>query len=292
MVSAGSGSVFVHAGPTSGPALLLLHGFPETALMWRAIAPLLATDFTIIAADLPGYGRSAAPTEADGSTAMSKRAMAARLVEAMRQLGHRRFGIVGHDRGGRVAYRAALDHPDVVTAIAVLDIVPSWEVWDRADARLALSFWPFSLLAQPEPLPERLILAAPEAVVDDALSNWGTPPGTFPAELRRAYADALRDPARVHAICEEYRAAAGLDREHDEADLTAGRRIGCPVLALWSGTGASASWYEDDGGPLGLWGRWATDLQGWPVQGGHFFPEEHPRSTAEQIRRFFSDAAP
>jgi haloacetate dehalogenase len=208
----------------------------------------------------------------------------------MRQLGHRRFGIVGHDRGGRVAYRAALDHPDVVTAIVVLDIVPSREVWDRADARLALSFWPFSLLAQPEPLPERLILAAPEAVVDDALSNWGTPPETFPADLRRAYADALRDPARVHAICEEYRAAAGLDREHDEADLAAGRRIACPVLALWSGSGALASWYEDDGGPLGLWRRWADDLRGWPVEGGHFFPEEHPRSTAEQIRRFFSEA--
>jgi haloacetate dehalogenase len=221
---------------------------------------------------------------------MSKRAMAAMLAEVMRRLGHERFAVVGHDRGGRVAYRAALDNPSVVTAVAVLDIVPTLEVWDRADARLALSFWPFSLLAQPEPLPERLILAAPDAVVDNALSNWGTPPETFPSELRHAYVNALSDPAHVHAICEEYRAAASLDRAHDAADLKARRRIACPLLALWSGAGSLASWYENDGGPLSLWRRWAANVHGRPVEGGHFFPEEHPRLTAELIRCFLLGA--
>jgi haloacetate dehalogenase len=204
----------------------------------------------------------------------------------MYRLGHERFAVAGHDRGGRVAYRMALDHPSTVTAVSVLDIVPTWEVWERADARLPLAFWPFSLLAQPEPLPERLILAAPVAVIDDALSNWGTPSKTFPPALRQSYIDVLSDPAHVHAICEEYRAAASLDRAHDEADLKAGRQISCPLLALWSGTGSLASWYEKDGGPLALWRRWAKSPDGWAVDGGHFFPEERPEATAEAIRHF------
>jgi haloacetate dehalogenase len=254
--------------------------------MWREIAPLLARDFSVVAADLPGYGRSACPMDADNHATMSKRAMAATLSRAMRRLGYERFAVVGHDRGGRAAYRAALDYSEIVTAAAVLDVVPIADVWDRADARLALSFWPFSLLAQPGPLPERLILGAPDAIVNDALSNWGTPPETFPSAVKQAYVDQLRDPAHVHAICEEYRAAATLDREHDEADLKAGRRIACPLLVLWSSTGGLASWYEAEGGPLGLWSRWADRVQGQGVDGGHFFPEEHPRPTAELIRRF------
>jgi len=216
--------------------------------------------------------------------------MAVTLAEVMRRLGHERFAVVGHDRGGRVAYRAALDNPSVVTALAVLDIVPTREGWDRADARLMLSYWPFSLLAQPEPLPERLILSAPDALIDHALSNWGTSPETFPSALRHAYINALSHPAHVHAICEEYRAAASLDRAQDEADLKTGRRIACPLLALWSGTGGLASWYENDGGPLGCWRRWATNAHGRAVEGGHFFPEEHPRLTAELIRCFLLDA--
>ena len=285
-----AGDVFVHRGPLTGPALLLLHGFPETSLMWREVAPLLSTDFAVVAVDLPGYGQSVCPADTHDHASMSKRAMAATLAEVMGHLGHEQFAVVGHDRGGRVAYRAALDNPSAVTAIAVLDIVPTWEVWDRADARLTLSFWPFSLLAQPEPLPEQLILAAPDAVIDDALSNWGTPPETFPSALRHAYVNALSDPAHVHAICEEYRAAASLDRAHDEADRKAGRQIACPLLALWSGTGGLASWYENSGGPLSLWRRWAANVHGQPVEGGHFFPEEHPRPTAELIRGFLSGA--
>jgi haloacetate dehalogenase len=282
-------AVFAHVGPANGPAVLLLHGFPETALMWCEIAPLLSAEFTVVATDLPGYGRSACPPDTDDHASMSKRSMAATLIEAMQNLGHERFAIIGHDRGGRVAYRAALDQSQVVSSVALLDVVPIADVWTHADARLALSFWPFSLLAQPEPLPERLILGAPDAVVDDAVSNWGSPPGTFSAAVHDAYVRALSDPAHVHSICEEYRAAANLDRMHDAADLQAGRKIACPLLALWSGTGALASWYEADGGPLTLWSRWADDVRGEAVEGGHFFPEEHPRKTAERIRNFLAE---
>jgi haloacetate dehalogenase len=267
------GAVFIQTGGT-GPTVLLLHGFPETSLMWRDVAPLLSSEFTIVAADLPGYGRSDPPAPSDDHTAMSKREMATTLVTAMQQLGHERFAIVGHDRGGRVAYRAALDHPGTVTRLAVLDVIPTYEVWAHADARLALAFWPFSLLAQPAPLGERLLSGAPDAVVDDALSQWGSPTSTFSSDVRQAYVEALQGLDRIHAICEEYRAAATIDRIHDRMDLEAGRCVECPVLALWSSTGALGSWYENAGGPLGIWRRWARSVSGQPVAGGHFFPEE------------------
>lgn len=285
------GDVFVHTGG-SGPPVLLLHGFPETSLMWHAIAPLLAADFTVVAADLPGYGQSSCPADAADHASMSKREMAMTLTLAMRQCGHDRFAVVGHDRGGRVAYRAALDHPNVITAVVVLDVIPTFDVWNKADARLALAFWPFSLLAQPAPLPERLLSAAPEAIIDNALAEWGSPPEAFPEWLRRAYADVLRDPAHVHAICEEYRAAATIDRACDKADLDAGRRISCPVLALWSSKGGLASWYDAEGGPLGLWQRWADHVDGRAIEGGHFFPEELPDLTADLIRNFLNESGP
>nr|WP_245488462.1 alpha/beta hydrolase [Mesorhizobium sp. Pch-S] len=244
--------------------------------------------FHRVAVDLPGYGASdCPPADEQGHGAMSKRAMATTLIETMAALGHDRFAVAGHDRGGRVAYRMALDHAEVVTRLAVLDIIPTFEVWDRADARLALAFWPFSLLAQPAPLPERLIAAAPEAIVDNALDEWGSAPETFPRAVREAYAAALRDPAQIHAICEEYRAAATVDREHDRADLQAGRQVDCPLLALWSAHGGLASWYEEAGGPLGIWRRWARDVRGHSVDGGHFFPEEKPEATAGLLREFF-----
>jgi len=282
------GTVFCHEGG-AGPPILLLHGFPETSLMWHDVAPLLARDFTVVAADLPGYGRSDCPVDGEGHEAMSKRALAWTLIAAMKALGHATFAIIGHDRGGRVAYRAALDYPDIVTAAAILDVIPTYEVWERADARLALSFWPFSLLAQPAPLPERLLLAAPEAVIDNALSEWGSPPEAFPSWLREAYVAALSDPDHVHTICEEYRAAAGIDREIDRADLEAGRRIQSPLLALWSGKGGLAAWYDDAGGPSGIWRRWAEDVQGQAVSSGHFFPEEQPEATANAISKFLHD---
>ncbi|MCG7507023.1 alpha/beta fold hydrolase [Mesorhizobium retamae] len=285
-VATSQGGVFVQLAGTGLP-LLLLHGFPQTSLMWRDVGLLLARHFTVIAADLPGYGASDCPPAGQGHEAMSKRAMATTLVEAMAVLGYDRFAIAGHDRGGRVAYRAALDHPDTVTKVAVLDVIPTFEAWDRADARLALAFWPFSLLAQPAPLPERLIAAAPEAIIDNALREWGSPPEVFARTVRDSYADALRDPAHIHAICEEYRAAAAVDREHDRADLEAGRQIACSLLALWSAHGGLANWYGDAGGPLGIWRRWAKDVHGHAVDGGHFFPEEMPEATAGLLRDFF-----
>jgi haloacetate dehalogenase len=257
-------------------------------VMWRSVAPVLTSRFTVICADLRGYGRSGCPTSAPDHAPYAKRAMARDMVAVMERLGFARFSVAGHDRGGRVAYRLALDHPERVHRMAVLDILPTAEVWQRADARFALAFWPWSLLAQPEPLPERLIAAAPEAIVDDALGGWGSAPAAFGPEARAAYVEALRDPARVHAICEEYRAAATRDREHDEADRRTGRRIACPVLALWSGRGALNAWYTEAGGPLALWRAWADDVQGRPLDGGHFFPEEIPDETARALTRFFT----
>ena len=271
----------------SGPPVLLLHGFPQTHAMWRGVAPRLARDFTVVCADLRGYGRSGCPASAPDHAPYSKRAMARDMVAVMERLGFDRFSVAGHDRGGRVAYRLALDHPGEVERLAVLDILPTGTVWERADARFALAYWPWSLLAQPEPLPERLVAAAPEAVVDDALGGWGSPATAFEPEARAAYVEALRDPAHVHAICEEYRAAATLDREHDDADRASGRRIACPLLVLWSGRGALGSWYEPEGGPLALWRVWGDDVHGRALDAGHFFPEEIPDETADAIGRFF-----
>ena len=285
-IDAGETRIFVRRAG-SGPPLLLLHGFPQTHLMWRDIAPMLARNFTVVCADLRGYGRSGCPPSAPDHAPYSKRAMARDMARVMDALGFGRFSVAGHDRGGRVAYRLALDHPQRVQRLAVLDILPTETVWARADARLALGYWPWSLLAQPAPLPERLLAAAPEAVVDNALGGWGSPAGVFGPEVRAAYVDALRDPAHVHAICEEYRAAATLDREHDQADLAAGRRIGCPVLALWGAGGALDTWYAREGGPLALWRAWSDDVQGHAVDAGHFFPEEAPGPTAGALRRFF-----
>jgi len=270
----------------TGPPVLLLHGFPQTHLMWRHVAPLLARRFTVVCADLRGYGRSSCPASAPDHAPYAKRAMAQDMVTVMEHLGFSKFCIAGHDRGGRVAYRLALDDPERVQRLAVLDIVTTADAWQRADARFARAFWPWTLLSQPEPLPERLLAAAPDAVVDDALGGWGSPASAFD-DVRLAYIDALRDPAHVHAICEEYRAAATLDVEHDLADRRAGRRIACPVLALWSARGGLNTWYGDTGGALALWRAWADDVQGKALDAGHFFPEELPEETAKALSHFF-----
>jgi haloacetate dehalogenase len=272
----------------AGPPLLLLHGFPETHLMWHRIAPMLAEEFTVVCADLRGYGASGKPVSTPDHAPYSKRALALDMVRLMDELGFTRFFVAGHDRGGRVAYRMALDHIPQVERVAVLDVIPTSEVFGRADSRLMLSFWPFSLLAQPEPLPERLMGAAPESIVDDALANWGSDPATFGAEIRAAYADALRNPQAVHAICEEYRAAAAIDVATDLQDRQAGRRIACPLLALWSRGGGLDTWYPEVGGPLGIWREWATNVSGHAIAGGHFFPEQNPDETFAALRAFFS----
>jgi haloacetate dehalogenase len=286
-IQTGPTTIFA-SGSGSGPPVLLLHGFPQTHLMWRSVAPLLARNFTVVCADLRGYGRSGCPISTVDHASYTKRAMAQDMVVVMEHLGFRRFSVAGHDRGGRVAYRLALDHPGRVERLAVLDIVPTDTVWERADARFALAFWPWSLLAQSEPLPERILTAAAEAIVADALARWGSPSTVFPPEVRAAYVRALREPAHAHAICEEYRAAATLDREHDKADRARGRRITCPLLVLWSARGALGTWYVEESGPIAIWQAWSDDVvQGHALNAGHFFPEEVPEQTADALNRFF-----
>jgi haloacetate dehalogenase len=270
-----------------GAPLLLLHGFPQTHLMWRHVAPKLADEFTVVCADLRGYGSSGCPASDSEHASYSKRAIARDMVAVMDSLGFRRFSVAGHDRGARVAYRLGLDHGDRIDRIAVLDAMPLETVWQRADARFALGFWPWSLLAQPVPLPERVLMAAADVIVEHALSEWGSAADVFPADIRAAYAAPLRDAEHAHAICEEYRAAAGIDRTHERTDLAEGRRLTCPLLVLWSASGSLGSWYESEGGPLALWKAWSTEVHGFGLDGGHFFPEELPDQTAAALRRFF-----
>ena len=286
-VATGETEIVIGVGG-SGPPLLLLHGFPQTSLMWRSVAPFLARRFTVVCADLRGYGQSRCPASAPDHTPYSKRTMARDMVTVMERLGFSRFSVAGHDRGGRVAYRMALDHPECIVRLALLDIVPTLTAWELADARFALAFWPWSLLAQPEPLPERVLVASADAIVDHALATWGSSPHVLPPEVRGAYIESLTAPDHAHAICEEYRAAATIDRAHDEADRVSGRRIRCPVLLLWSADGAVGTWYQDRGGPVGVWRAWCDDVQGDEMPGGHFFPEEDPVGTSERMLRFFA----
>jgi haloacetate dehalogenase len=271
----------------TGPPVLLLHGFPETHVMWQGVAPRLAKRHTVVCADLRGYGASGKPPSTADHRPYSKSEMALDMIRVMESLGFERFAVAGHDRGGRVAYRLALDHPDRVERLAVLDVIPTAEAFDRADARFVLGYWPWMLLAQAEPLPERLIAGDPEAVVESALREWGTDPRAFTEETVDAYVAALRDPAAIHAICEEYRAAATVDLEQDRADRATGRQFSCPVLVLWATDGPLDTWYEDAGGPLGIWRRWAPRATGQALTGGHFFPESNPEDTFDVLSAFF-----
>lgn len=273
-----------------GPPLLLLHGFPQSHRMWRKVAGALSRDFRVVCADLRGYGQSSCPASDTEHAPYSKRAMARDMAVVMDALGHQSFAIAGHDRGGRVAYRLALDHPERVSRLAVLDIVPTESAWVRADANFALAFWPWVLLAQDAPLPETMISSSAAAIVDHALSAWGSRPEPFSAEERDAYAATLRDSRHAHAICEEYRAAATLDRRHDRADREQSRKIRCPLLSLWSRGGTLDSWYANEGGPLALWREIADDVQGTSIEGGHFFPEQNPQETAERLASFFGES--
>jgi haloacetate dehalogenase len=285
-VDVGDTTIFARCKGDGRP-LLLLHGFPETHVMWHRVAPVLARQFTVVCADLRGYGASGKPASTPDHAPYAKSAMAIDMVRLMAALGFSSFSVAGHDRGARVAYRLALDHPGCVERLALLDVIPTGEAFSRADIRFALAFWPWSLLAQPEPLPERLIAAAPDAVVNDALDNWGSDPASFPPEVRGVYFDALSDPEAIHAICEEYRAAADIDFARDAADRAANKCIRCPTLVLWSKESDLDNWYEQVGGPLGIWRKWATDVTGRAIAGGHFFPEQNPGETISELRAFF-----
>ena len=269
----------------SGPPLLVLHGFPETHLMWHPVAAALAERFTVVAPDLPGYGDSFRPPPSEDHSAHSKRVLAADLVAAMAALGHARFAVAGHDRGGRVAYRLALDHPEAVTRLAVLDIVPTGEVWARADDRFAFIYWHWSFLAQPAPLPERLILSDPDGFWLVVQRMGVKSDSRYPEEVVAAYRAHCTDRQVVEAICEDYRAGATIDRQLDEADR--GRRtIACPTLALWGADGALPLFYPD---PLELWRDLAPQVSGRAVGGaGHFLVEDEPEVVGGELLDFFS----
>jgi haloacetate dehalogenase len=266
-----------------GPPVLLLHGIPETHLMWHRVAPRLAEQFTVVAADLRGFGDNGTPPSTPDHAPYSMRAIAREQTEVMNALGHDHFAVVGHDRGARCAYRMALDHPGVVTRLAVLDIVPTGDTFRGADKDFSLGFWVWSFLAAPEPVPEQLIARAPDVIVNHMLDAWSEVPDAFGAEVRSEYVAKFSAPDTIHAICEEYRAAATLDHQHDEADRGK-RRITCPTLVAWSQTGAVDSWYQ----PLEVWKTWAEDVSGGPISAGHFMPEEAPDETARRLLGFLT----
>ncbi len=273
----------------SGPPLLLLHGFPETHLMWHGIAPALSAHYTVICADLRGSGSSDKPRSSPDHEPYSKRAMARDFAALMTELGFPRFSVVGHDRGGRVAYRLAMDFPERIDRVAVLDVVPAVETFSRADSRMLLEFWPWSLLAQSDLLSERMISANPGIIVQHALTHWGSDPRSFAPDIRRAYTSALAEPRAARAVCEEFRAAFSIDVSHDEEDRLAGRKIACPLLALWSEGGALETGFASAGGPLAVWADWAVEAQGHAMRGGHFFPEANATETLAALEKFLAE---
>lgn len=264
-----------HGG--AGPPLLLLHGNPQTHAMWHRIAPCLARHFTVVASDLRGYGDSSKPVSTPDHESYSKRAMARDQVEVMTRLGFDRFFVAGHDRGGRCAYRMAIDHPERVAKLAVLDIVPTGEAFRRADMAFALGYWHWFFLAQPFDLPERMILAQGD---DYCLRGRRH---LFAPEALGEYLRCFRDPAMIHAMCEDYRAGAGIDCRLDERDRGQ-RPIACPVLALWGGRGPLNAWYD----LLGIWRDWATDVSGHSLDCGHYLAEEAPEETFAALEAFFA----
>ncbi len=272
-----------HGG--SGPPLLLLHGHPQTHVMWHKIAPRLSQQFTVVAADLRGYGDSSKPPATPDHAPYSKRAMARDQIEVMRQLGFEQFFVAGHDRGGRCAYRMALDHPERVLKLAVLDIVPTGEAFRRADMAFGLGFFHWFFLAQPSPFPERLIAADPDNFYfRHRKVETGERPEYFDSEAFEAYRRAYRNPETIHAMCEDYRAGATVDFEMDEADRGK-RRIACPVLALWGARAEPHRWYD----VLDVWRDWAEDVQGHALDCGHYLAEEAPEETYAALRDFFLD---
>lgn len=267
----------------SGPPLLLLHGYPQTHACWHRVAPALGRDFTVVCPDLRGYGASGRPAADPGHRAYSKRVMAADQVALMARLGFERFAVAGHDRGGRVAYRLALDHPERVTRLAVLDIIPTIETWMRLDREHGLASYHWMFLAQPHDLPERLIGADPAFFLTWTLRSWAGPDARFDDRALAAYVQAFRDPATIRATCEDYRAGASVDVADDEADRGV-RRIACPVLALWGAARPGHGPWD----PLAVWRGWADDVRGHGLTCGHFLPEEAPEETVHALAGFFA----
>ncbi len=284
-VATAAGRIFVRV-MGSGPPLLLVHGFPQTHAMWHRLAPVLAGRFTLVMPDLRGYGRSSAP-EGDAAHAFySKRAMAEDMIAVMDALGHDRFRVVGHDRGARVSYRLALDHPARVERLALLDIAPTVVMWDTMDAARALKVYHWAFLAQPKPMPERLLEGAPTMWIDHTIASWTRDRNleAFDPRALDDYRAFFSEPARIHACCEDYRAGATVDVEHDRADLAMGKRIFCPVSIIWGSAGIPAA-----GGPLNQWiASFAPQAEGRAVDAGHFVAEENPAATLETLLPFLA----
>ncbi|MFG7489348.1 alpha/beta fold hydrolase [Methylorubrum rhodesianum] len=266
----------------SGPPVLLLHGHPQTHATWHAVAPPLAERHSVVAMDLRGYGDSEKPEGGERHANYAKRAMAADAVAVMRRLGHDRFAVVGHDRGGRVAHRLALDHPEAVTRLAVLDIAPTATMYARTDKAFATAYFWWFFLIQPAPLPERLIAADPEFFLRSHVEGQSKTPGSPSPALFAEYLRVYRDPATRHAICEDYRAAAGIDLEHDADD--ADRRIEAPLLALWGARGTVGRTYD----VLETWREKARDVRGFALDCGHTLQEERPDLVLAALRDFLA----
>lgn len=264
-----------------GPPLLLLHGFPQTRVIWRQIAPQLAKRFSLVIPDLRGYGRSDKPPGDDAHETYSKRMMALDQLATMRALGHERFAVAGHDRGARAAYRLALDHPQAVTRVAILDIIPTSETWAAANAHSAMRAYHWYFLAQPRPFPETLIGSDPEHFIRHTLKSWAGAGFAFDERNLADYIACFGDPACIHATCEDYRAGWTCDRAHDEQDI--GRKIAAPLLMLWGEQYSLAK-----AKPLDTWARWADRVEGRQLPGGHFQCEEAPDETAAALLSFFS----
>jgi haloacetate dehalogenase len=275
-----AGSTVALAIAGDGPPLLLLHGYPQTRACWHRVAPALAERFRVVVADLRGYGGSAKPPGGPDHAAYSKRAMAADLVGAMAALGHDRFAVAGHDRGGRVTHRMALDHPRVVERAAVLDIVPTRTLFAGTDQAFATAYYHWFFLIQPDGLPETMIGHDPEWFLRETLRRWSGRAEPISEDAIREYVRSFRDPAAIHGSCEDYRAAATIDLDHDAAD--AGTRIACPLLVLWGAHGAMHRLHD----VLGTWRPLADDVRGHAVPCGHFLPEEAPAETLAALDAF------
>jgi haloacetate dehalogenase len=271
-----------------GPPLLLLHGYPQTHVCWHRVAPLLADSFTIVAPDLRGYGDSGKPVTDAAHEPYSKRRMAADQIRVMRQLGFERFFVAGHDRGGRVAHRLALDHQNAVQKLAVLDIAPTLEMYRRTDMRFAMTYFHWFFLVQPFDFPERLVGSDPEYYLRTAFYVRNAPEGAanspITPEAFAEYVRCFRDPATIHATCEDYRASASIDLEHDEADL--GKKLTCPLLVIPGEKGRLAKVYDMPA----LWRERAENVRHHGLPGGHFLPEETPDDLASLLREFFGGA--
>ncbi|MDJ1157953.1 alpha/beta hydrolase [Chelatococcus sp. SYSU_G07232] len=264
-----------------GAPLLLLHGYPQTHVMWHRIAPRLADRFAVVCADLRGYGDSGKPATASDHAPYSKRTMAADMVAVMRALGHERFFVAGHDRGGRVAHRLALDHPQCVLKLATLDIAPTREMYRNTTEAFAPAYWHWFFLIQPAPFPERMIGADPQAYWLKKCGSGSAGLAPFLPEALAEYLRCFRDPAAIHASCEDYRAAAGIDIAHDDAD--GGRKVAAPLLALWGAHGAVGRCFD----VLGLWRERAIDVRGHALPGGHYLAEELPDEVGAALSSFF-----